>query len=78
MDEIVGIMLREERAPESQICYFLSFFISVMLKKKRPVWSGGSGNVIRMISGLSMEFYVLDTEEKRSINKNADGWNDYV
>lgn len=34
MDEIVGIMLREKRAPESQICYFLSFFISVMLKKK--------------------------------------------
>lgn len=33
MDETVDIMLREKRAPEPQICFFLSFFISVMLKK---------------------------------------------
>lgn len=33
MDETVDIILREKRAPEPQICFFLSFFISVMLKK---------------------------------------------
>lgn len=66
MDKTVGIMLREKIASESQICFFLSFFISVMLIKRTNM-KGGSVNVIRMITELSMEFNVPWTLKKKEV-----------